>query len=461
MHDANVLLQQQNQLLEMMVKRQPVTIVLNRLLLEIENGIPGLYCSVIALDETGKRLRPLSAPSLPPAFTDQLSGLEIGPHAGSCGTAMYRGEPVVVTDIEQDPLWAEYKHLALEHGLRSCWSLPIRLGEHEPVMGSLAMYYPEVKAPDPKHWERLEVGMHLVALVLDRERTDLQLQSYQLNLEHKVEERTYELRSALENLQKTQAILIQREKLANLGALVAGVVHELNTPIGNAVLSVSYMRDCLQQMVLKISNHTLSRHEFMEFVDEVQQATDLVLRNIEKAADLIGSFKQMAIDQSSERRRACPLRHVIEDNLTIFKATIKGVAIDYDVQVHPQDLVIEGYPGVLGQVLTNMLVNARLHAFADRSRGNIKIQAKLVDDHKIKLTFADDGCGIADEHRSKIFDPFYTTKVGQGGSGVGLFLVYKLVTSRLKGSIDVESMPGCGTAFHLEFPRCVDDSVQV
>ncbi len=456
MHDAGVLLQQQNQLLEMMVKRQPLRQILDRLLQEIEAGLPGLFCSVVALDEGRKYLRPLSAPSLPVAFTEKLYGLEIGPCAGSCGAAMYWGKPVVVTDIEHDPLWVDYKDLALSHGLRACWSIPIRLGDHEPVMGSLAMYYAEVKAPDAGHWERLEMGRHLAALVLDREYTDLQLRSYQHDLERRVAERTHELGSALENLHKAQDTLIQREKLASLGALVAGVAHELNTPIGNALLSISYMQECMQQVIRKIELNSLGRQEFLGIVDDVNQATDLVLRNISKAADLIGSFKQMAVDQSSERRRACSLQHVIDDNLSIFKATIKGIAIEFEVQVYPPDLEFVGYPGALGQVLTNLLVNAQVHAFADRSHGRVQILARLIDDHTIQLSFADDGCGMADEHQARIFDPFYTTKAGQGGSGIGLFLVYNLITSRLQGHICVKSTPGQGTSFHLEFPRCAE-----
>ncbi len=440
----------QRKALEMIVQDEPVPSVLAMILATIDRNVEGLFCSVLALDEDGVHVRPLVAPSLPEAYSQALDGVAIGRGSGSCGTAMYIKQPVIVSDIAEDPLWLPFRELALSYGLRACWSVPICL-TGKPVMGSLAMYYDRVMHPDERAWRTIMDAMNLVALCLERERQNRQLLRAQQHLEQTVEERTRELSVALSHLRNTQQELLNREKMAALGMLVAGVAHELNTPIGNAILSSSFLADCQLRLSTALRDGVLGRTQLSTSLHDAEAALILVQRNLEKAADLIGHFKQMAVDQSSERRRSFDLREVINDNVVTFQATVRGIDLRYEIDVAP-GITLDSYPGALGQVLSNLLVNARIHGFTGRERGCLKVQASDAGDH-VLIVFSDDGLGMAPEHLAHIFEPYYTTRPDAGGSGLGMSIVYNLMVHILAGRIEVSSQLDQGTRFELLIPK--------
>lgn len=275
-------------------------------------------------------------------------------------------------------------------------------------------------------------------------------------LEKRVDERTVELRAVnsalqgtLDQLRQAQDNLIQSEKLAALGALVAGVAHELNTPIGNGLTVTTTLCDsCVS--IKKDMVDGLTRSKLEKFIRDMDEGTQLVNRNLEKASELVSSFKQVAVDRTSVQRRSFSLLAILnETRLTvspIFKRTPYKVEIDV-----AEDLMIDSYPGPLGQVITNLLNNAVIHAFDGRDYGTVLLRAEKVPDG-VKLVIADDGIGIPEENQARIFDPFFTTKLGAGGNGLGMHIVHNIVTGMLGGKIKLESEVGVGTSFTLFLP---------
>lgn len=268
-------------------------------------------------------------------------------------------------------------------------------------------------------------------------------------LEQRVSERTHELESAIDDLHRTQGELVRSEKLAGLGSLVAGVAHELNTPIGNAVIVASTLAD--QQR--RFSNEMaagLKRSSLTRFVGEVHEGIEVMERNLRRAAELISGFKQVAVDQSSHQRRQFELREIVHELSLTLSPTLRraGVTLTPDL---PAGVTLDSYPGPLSQVIMNVINNAVVHAFAQQPEPRITVHGQ-VNAGQLTLTLADNGCGIPPEHLSRVFDPFFTTRLGHGGSGLGMHIVYSLVTELLGGSVHLDSTVGRGTTVTLRIP---------
>jgi signal transduction histidine kinase len=210
-----------------------------------------------------------------------------------------------------------------------------------------------------------------------------------------------------------------------LGALVAGVAHEMNTPIGNGLMAVSTLAQRTRELQAML-NTGLRRSDFERFLAQVETAADISTRNLGRAAELISSFKRVAVDQTSSQRRVFDLAEVVHEIVLTLQPTLKHTPYQVMTDVSA-GLVLDSYPGPLGQVLSNLVQNAVVHAFGDRPEGRIDITAQAAGDAFV-LTVADDGEGIAPEHLEKVFDPFFTTRLGQGGSGLGLHIVHNVVT---------------------------------
>ena len=238
--------------------------------------------------------------------------------------------------------------------------------------------------------------------------------------------------------------------MASLGSLVAGVAHELNTPIGNAVMVASTLSGRQREFEAAIAGG-LRRSTLDDFLANARENSEVLERNLRRAAELIGSFKQIAVDQSSYQRREFMLSDVLQEIALALSPTLRhngSLLLDQT----PPGLRLDSYPGPLGQVLINLVNNAVLHAFEPGAGGTVRIGAQLLDAGRVRVSVSDDGCGIAREQLKQIFDPFFTTKLGQGGSGLGLHIVYTLVTGLLGGRIEVHSAPGEGTRFTLDLP---------
>ncbi|BAI73809.1 two-component sensor histidine kinase (plasmid) [Azospirillum sp. B510] len=275
-----------------------------------------------------------------------------------------------------------------------------------------------------------------------------------------------EAEQALADLREAQESLIQAETMASLGQLVAGVAHEINTPIGIGLTAASHIGEQAQILRERFTGNALRRSEFLEFLDGLSESSRLLMANIDRAASLVQSFKQVAVDQSSGDRRVFELGSYIRELLFSLRPRLKRTNLTVAVECD-DDLTMDSFPGALGQVLTNLVINAVIHAYGDGDRlsdrggdrlaerpdGTIRIIAQPDGRDKVRIDFVDDGVGIAPEHLSKVFDPFFTTKRGQGGSGLGLHIVFNTVTGPLGGTVSVQSWPGQGTRFTMLLPR--------
>jgi signal transduction histidine kinase len=285
------------------------------------------------------------------------------------------------------------------------------------------------------------------------------LRQHNLNLEETVTQRTAELTAsnaelsqALATLQKAQRELVESEKLASLGRLVAGVAHELNTPLGNALTVVSALEDRYKQLEAMLAGAVqLRRSTLEELARDTRRGQDILQRNVQKAADLVRDFKQVAIDQTADLRRDFDLAKVVEDVLVMVEPSFKHTpfAIETDLC---HGLMMNSYPGALGQVLTNLLMNALLHGFEGMEQGRVTVHCAKLTETEVELGVRDDGRGMDESVRRRIFDPFFTTKLGTGGSGLGMHIVHSIVTNVLGGQIEVRSSPGQGTQMLMRLP---------
>lgn len=262
-----------------------------------------------------------------------------------------------------------------------------------------------------------------------------------------------EAERALQDLKEAQVHLIQAEKMAALGSLVAGVTHEINTPIGIALSGASLLADKARDLRLLFDAGTMRRGDFVDFMKTVDEATDLMLLNIERAARLMQSFKQIAVDQASEERRAFDLNDYIHEVLRSLGMRIRRSG--HAVRVNcPENLTLDSYPGAISQILTNLVMNSIIHGYDPEKTGRLTIEARC-DGDVVELIYADDGKGISEAIQARVFEPFFTTCRDRGGSGLGLNILHILITRTLRGTVRLDSGSGMGTSFTLRFPRAI------
>lgn len=274
------------------------------------------------------------------------------------------------------------------------------------------------------------------------------------NLNESLAEQFQQTRRALEELENTQDQLIQSEKMAALGGMVAGVAHEVNTPIGISVTAASHLQDSVAELLEAIGNNKLTKSRLDKFVEASSEAARIILANMARADELIQSFKQVAVDQTSDEMREFDMETFLHDVLLSLRPHYKKTQHKIDVDCE-KNLRVRSYPGPLSQIVTNFLTNALMHGLQDDVPGLIKISARS-DDKVCEFRMSDNGVGIPPEHIAKIQEPFFTTKRGQGGSGLGMHLVSNIVYQVLKGQLIINSELGQGTEFVVRFPTNVD-----
>ena len=293
--------------------------------------------------------------------------------------------------------------------------------------------------------------------ITERKHAQEQVEELNSQLERRVAHRTAELQKTnqelsqtLETLRVAKDQLVQSEKLAALGSLVAGVAHELNTPIGNGLTVASSLEDRVKEFSAVLEKG-VKRSELQTFVNDTRLAAEILERNLARAGALVADFKQVAVDQTSSQRRQFALHAFVSEVLTTLNPSVRksGCVIQKDI---PPDLTLNSYPGPLGQVLTNLINNAMVHGFVAGQKGVITVSARAVANGLLELSVHDTGQGIKNQDLNRVFEPFFTTRLGQGGSGLGLHIVHNIVTGILGGTIDVQSVAGQGSTFTLIVP---------
>lgn len=257
--------------------------------------------------------------------------------------------------------------------------------------------------------------------------------------------------AALDDLRSAQDSLIQAEKMASLGELVAGVAHEINTPVGITLTAASFLSERTRELAAVLEGDTLRRSQLQHYVEQAMETTALMETNIRRAADLITSFKQIAVDQSSGDRRCFNVEEYLWEVIRSFTPMLRKAGHTLSLSC-PQRLLVESYPGAWSQILTNFVTNSIDHAFLPGQHGRLRVSVSMPLPGLIEMVYSDDGRGIPADVRSRIFDPFFTTRRGVGGSGLGLHIVFNLVTGLLHGSVTSEENPGGGTRMVVRVP---------
>jgi len=259
-----------------------------------------------------------------------------------------------------------------------------------------------------------------------------------------------ELRATIENLKQTQKKLVEAEHMASLGMLAAGIAHEINTPIGVGLTGITHFDEITQEINQKYKNDDVSEKEFEEYLDTSTELSSMIIANMTRTTHILKSFKQVAVDQSSEIKRKFKVAEYIDEILLSINNVIKKTNVSFDISVD-ENLTIDSYPGAFSQIITNLILNAIKHAYDDTEQGTISIGAH-VEDNILQVIFKDDGKGISKEDLPKIFDLFFTTQLNNGGTGLGLNIVYNIITSNLNGTIKCESFENKGTVFNITIP---------
>ncbi len=313
--------------------------------------------------------------------------------------------------------------------------------------------------------EELDILVKAFNKMLDRvqqhitmqENAEREFRALNQKLEEKVSQRTLalkdsnqELLSTLEKMHQYQNHLVETEKMASLGQMVAGIAHEVNTPIGLGVTASTLMMDKLDDIQKAFEDKKLSARQLERFLNDGNENLGIIYRNLNRAAKLISSFKQVAVDQSNVDIRAFHIARLIDEVLLSLQPNLKNKEHVINVACS-ENLVIKSKPGPINQILINLIMNSLIHGFEGIDRGEIKLDVNIVGSQCV-IHYSDNGVGVDEDIKNRIFDPFVTTKRGEGGSGLGMHLVYNLVTQGLGGSITIDSAPGQGVEFNVMFP---------
>lgn len=295
------------------------------------------------------------------------------------------------------------------------------------------------------------------AVVRARVRTHLQLRKalaevseLNENLERKVAERGAALETAMEQLHQSQEELSRSESKATISTLLASVSHELNSPIGNSVLTASTLADQAVEFTQLVEAGTIKRTHLTEFITTLNEGTSLILRNLKRAEELLKDIRQVVTDQASEHRREFDLATTVQEIVHTLTPSLKRHPHRLVLDI-PEGINMDSQPGSVGQIVINLINNAYLHAFENRSDGVLTIKASE-QDGAVNISFCDNGVGIPEENLAKLFEPYFSTKIGKGGTGLGMAIVKNLVTKNLGGTITVQSSLGKGSSFNISLP---------
>ncbi|MCH2455010.1 MAG: ATP-binding protein [Idiomarina sp.] len=300
----------------------------------------------------------------------------------------------------------------------------------------------------------------LSQVMLDLEQRKNELEMRQEKLEKEISQRrtmentlrqsNQRLESSLNHLRETQQQLIESEKMASLGGLVAGITHDVNTPIGISVTAASYLREKLDSLDSALTNKELTQQQLQKFIEEGRESLSLLDNNLHRASDLISSFKQVAVDQASDAIRDINVKRYIEELIQSLQPHLKKSSHKIELNC-ADDLFIRCPAGALSQIFTNLILNSLRHAFDGIEQGTMIIDIELRDS-ELHVVYKDDGNGLSEDALTKLFNPFFTTKLNDGGSGLGTHIVRNLVTQTLQGDIDATSQPGEGLTYTFSFP---------
>lgn len=295
-------------------------------------------------------------------------------------------------------------------------------------------------------------------LRMEVQQKDMLAQQHQLEAENNRRRKTEstlittnkDLKSSIIELSKAQDRLLEAEKMSSLGALSAEISHEINTPIGISITSTSYLSDIIHKLQQDINAQKLSKRTIDSFIDNAQHSVELLLSNLQRAAELIASFKQVAVDQTNDKVRLINVAKYLDEIIRSIHPKLKKTDHSVKINCDPH-IEIYTHPGAIAQIIINLIINSIAHAFANINRGEMTIDIAL-DQQRLVILYRDNGVGVNEEQLEKLFDPFYTTKASKGGTGLGTHIIKNLIEDTLNGSIEAYSKESEGLSYHMSFP---------
>ncbi len=326
---------------------------------------------------------------------------------------------------------------------------PIEFEEQVPVEGQLRTYL-SLKFPVRDNQEQIFGLCGISTDITDRKHAQEQVMQVNTRLEQRVIERTAELSESLQSLKRTQAAMIQQERMAALGDMVAGISHEVNTPLGNALTTVSVMSEQLGVISGHLEHGQIKRSSLEDFLELNHESLEILQTNLQRAAELINTFKQVSVDQAHDHLCDIHVKEYLEKVLRSLKPRLKKTAHQIHIECDPQ-LVLKGYPGAFSQIITNLIMNSLIHGFEHTSNGHIDL-IFTQQGETLRFIYRDNGCGMSSEVLKHVYEPFLTTKRDHGGSGLGMHIVYSLITNTFAGHIDCQSEPGAGIEVDIRIP---------
>jgi len=405
---AEALLAGENSILEMVAQGDSLAQMLDALCRLVEDQAPGVLASVLLLERN--LLRHGGAPSLPKPYTDAIDGAAIGPSAGSCGTAAYRGAQVIVADIETDPLWANYRDLALPHSLRACWSTPIFSSQRK-VIGTFAMYYREPRSPSPRDQDIIGQITQLAGVAIERKLTQ-------------------------EALRATETELAHMARVATLGELTASIAHEVNQPLGaivnNAGASLRWL--AAQNM------------------DEVRQSIEHVIKDGHRASEIISRIRAL-VKKTPPQKDRLDLDNIVREVITLARAELDGHHVALQLHVSDDCSFVWGDRVQIQQVLLNLIMNAIEAMSAAEGSRTLRINAIPYEERHTLVTVQDSGPGLDPTQLNRLFEAFYSTK--PGGLGMGLAISRSIIEAH-DGRLWAETNEPCGALFQFTLPKLSD-----
>ena len=428
--------------LKRMVEGANLEEVMNLLCEKAEIYNPLMKCSVLRLDATDQTLHPLASVSLPKRYCDALEGLQIGQGVGSCGTAAFSAERVIVEDINTHPYWSQYKELALDAGLQACWSEPV-IGKAGRVLGTFAMYYSEPCTPVKEDLKFIETSARLAAVVFEHVEMQDQLKQVNDQLSRTVDERNKQLEILNQDLnQLLTKQEVERHKSVNIERatvtkkLLSGFAHEVNTPIGIATTSVSYAGQQAKKLLADIEAGRLTKGGAMDALGAILESASLCEESLNKTAALIAQFREIDTAQAENTDNRFCMVEFLDD----LKATIdnRGLNLSFDVESQPG---IECHSKTaLWQVLNQLIDNSIEHGFRPEKHGSIGIHVARLP-QGIVINYQDDGCGIDKAKRKDVFEPFFSTQRNSGRVGLGLNVIYNTIVNVYHGKVRLLDSP--------------------
>ena len=442
-----------NEVLRMAATGATIKETLNKLCVNAQIYDPEMLCSVLVYNDKAQTLHPIASVSLPQFYSNALEGVEVGIGVGSCGTAAFVKERVIVEDINTHPYWTQYKELALSAGLHACWSEPI-IGSNGKVYGTFAMYYRQPKAPNEEDIRFIEVSANLAAVVFENEANKVQLIEANRKLTQTLDERTQELEKinkdlelSLNNQREHHVSKLYSEKVQTTKNLIVGVAHEINTPIGVALTSATHAKNQIDLLFNSIDQkaHPTSGqiHDQLEMVKE---AVQINLENLKRASGLVRRFKEIDAVRYEEQNTEFEMTSFFKE----LKETVSDLIGPHSLEIECPSCSITLPRSALKEVLIQLIENSVLHGFKSTENGVININSVITEDELI-INYQDNGCGIDSTVGQKVFEPFFVGNRVTKTMGLGLNISVNIIRQLFGGKIILKKAP-VGARFEIKIP---------